>query len=114
MSTTLWIILVFVIAAFCATFARLVFKQRTTLWVFILVDTKSLIKHVNRLAEKYKKALNTLSIFGIAVGFGPFGIDYLVKEKVTKKKELSYLFYLYWLQPIFLIYWQVGCFSEIL
>jgi membrane-associated protease RseP (regulator of RpoE activity) len=106
-TTTLWIILVFVIAAFCATFARLVFKQRTTLWVFILVDTKSLIKHVNRLSEKYKKALNTMSIFGIAVGFGPFGIDYLVKEKVTKKKRVI-IFILSLLVTTYLSYLLAG------
>ncbi|HOZ36091.1 MAG TPA: site-2 protease family protein [archaeon] len=88
MTTTLWIILVFAFAAFCATFARLVFKQRTTLWILILLDTKSLIKRVNKLAEKHKKALTAMSVFGVAVGFGPFGVDYLIKDKATKKKRI--------------------------
>lgn len=89
MTTILWVMLIFAIAFFCANFARIVFKQRTTLWIFILLDTKSLIKYVNRLAEKHEKTLTKISVFGIAVGFGPFGIDYLIKEKVTKKKRIT-------------------------
>lgn len=88
MTTTLWFILVFVFAAFCATFARVVFKLRTFLWTIILIETKSLIKYIDRLAEKNKKALTAMSVFGIAIGFGPFGVDYLIKEKANKKKRI--------------------------
>jgi membrane-associated protease RseP (regulator of RpoE activity) len=87
-TTTLWIILGILFAVFCATFARVVLKQKTFLWVFILLQTQSLIKYVNRLAQKYRKPLNYLSIFGIVTGFGPFGIDYLIKEKASKTKRI--------------------------
>lgn len=88
MITILWIILFFLVALFLATCARIFLKQKIFLGLFILLRTEKLIKTVDRLAEKHKKFLTAMSTFGIAVGFGPFGVDYLIKDKFNKTKRI--------------------------
>jgi hypothetical protein len=87
MTTYLWIILIFLVALFCASVARIFFKTRTMLWLFILLETKKLTKTIDKLSKKYEKQLTWLSNFGIIAGFGPFGIDYLIKDKASKLKR---------------------------
>ncbi len=88
MTTILWVISIFLFVLLCATAARVFLKQKTFLWVFILLQTQYLLKFVDRLALKHHKALTKLSIFGIAIGFGPFGVDYLIKDKASKIKRI--------------------------
>lgn len=88
MTTYLLIILIFLIGLFCANFARIVLKTRTMLWFFILLETKKLTRTIDQLSKKYEKPITWLSNFGIIAGFGPFGIDYLIKEKASKLKRV--------------------------
>jgi len=93
MATYLWIILILLIAFLCATLARVLFKQKTTLVFFILVQTKKFSRHINFLSKKYSKQVTWLSNFGIAAGFGPFGLDYLIKHKYkTNKSKRAVIF----------------------
>ncbi|MFA7709402.1 MAG: site-2 protease family protein [archaeon] len=92
MTTLLWFIAAFLIALFLANIARIFLKKRTMLWLFILLETQKLTKVIDNLAIKYKTPLTYLANFGIVMGFGPFGVDYLVKEKVNAQKRYFLFF----------------------
>lgn len=83
-----WVILIVLIGMFCASIARLVFKKKTMLNLFVLLQTQKFIKIIDDLSKKYSKQLTFLSNFGIVAGFGPFGVDYLIKEKASKLKRI--------------------------
>jgi len=88
MTTYLWIILVFLIALFCAYITRIFLQKKTVLGILILFQTTKFIKLIDKLSKKYEKQLTWLSNFGIVAGFGPFGVDYLIKEKFSRSKRV--------------------------
>jgi membrane-associated protease RseP (regulator of RpoE activity) len=81
-------ILVLLTAFCCATIARVFLKQKTFLYLFTLVQTQKFIKLIDNLSKKYEKQITWLANFGIIAGFGPFGIDYLIKDKANKSKRI--------------------------
>lgn len=88
MTAYLWIILVILVAFFFASIFRIFFKQKTTLYLLTFVQTKKFIKVIDALSKKFSKQIIWLANFGIIAGFGPFGLDYLIKDKFSKLKRV--------------------------
>lgn len=56
-----------------------------------MTKTRRFIPFLDRLA-KPKKLLNTLTDIGVVIGFGSFGLDYILKEKIKSKLYRFLLF----------------------
>ena len=91
MSAIIWIFIVILALVLSAVFAKKVLKLDLYLGVLIMWRTKRLIKFLDVLA-KPKKLLNALADFGIVIGFGAFGLDYLIKDKVKSKYQRLLIF----------------------
>jgi membrane-associated protease RseP (regulator of RpoE activity) len=87
MSSILWIILIVAIFILTAKLSKLFFKTDTYLGFLIMIKTRRFIPFLDKLA-KHKKLLNILTDIGIVFGFGAFGLDYLYREKLAKKKNI--------------------------
>lgn len=84
MSVILWIILVILILILTSRLAKLLFGFDHYLGFLIMIRTTRFIKYLDRLA-KAKKILNVFADIGIVLGFGAFGFDYLIKDKIKNK-----------------------------
>jgi len=88
MTTILWIIIIIASLFLLANASRKFFKTDIFLGLFIMTKTKRFIPLLDRLA-KPKKTINILADIGIVLGFGSFGLDYVLKDKIkTKYKRL--------------------------
>lgn len=91
MTTLLWIIIIFASLFLLAQASRKFFKTDIFLGLFIMTKTKRFISFLDKLA-KPKKLLNSLADIGIVLGFGSFGFDYVLKEKINKTYKRVLLF----------------------
>jgi len=81
MIVVLWILLVILIIGVFAIIAKKLLKLDLYLGFLIMVRTKRLIKYLDKLA-KPTKFLNIITDIGIVIGFGAFGLDYIIRDKV--------------------------------
>jgi membrane-associated protease RseP (regulator of RpoE activity) len=91
MPTILWILIIFAILFIVAQASRKIFKTDIFLGLFIMTKTRRFIPFLDKLA-KPKKTLNVLADIGIVLGFGSFGLDYVLKDKLTQNYKRVLLF----------------------
>lgn len=93
MSTLSWIIIVLLTAYVLTFIAKKFFKKDSFLGMFVLLKTQKLTSVVEWLSKF--KIIETLSIIGVGIGFGAFGIDYLNRNKKLSKFKRFVLFIFY-------------------
>lgn len=86
MSAFFWMSLIILILILSAWVAKKYLKLDLYLGVFILVKTRKFLSLLDNLA-KPKKLLEIFTDIGIVLGFGAFGLDYLIKNKLGKVKR---------------------------
>jgi membrane-associated protease RseP (regulator of RpoE activity) len=91
MTTILWIIIIFASLFILANVSKKLFKTDIYLGLFIMIKTRRFIPFLDKLA-KPKKILNIITDIGIVLGFGAFGLDYVLKEKIKSKLKRLFLF----------------------
>ncbi len=91
MTAILWIIIVLFSLFLISQASRKIFKTDIFLGLFIMTKTRRFIPLLDKLA-KPKKLLNFLTDFGIILGFGSFGLDYVIKEKIKTRYKRFLIF----------------------
>jgi len=91
MSTILWILLIILIIALCAFIAKKLLKLDLYLGFLIMWRTKRLIKYLDVLARP-KRFLNIITDIGIVIGFGAFGLDYIIRDFVKSRYQRFLIF----------------------
>jgi len=91
MSTILWILLIILIIGLCAIIAKRLFKLDLYLGFLIMIRTTRLIKYLDELA-KHNKFLNIVTDIGIVIGFGAFGLDYVIRDEVKSRYQRFLIF----------------------
>ena len=86
-----WVLLVILVIGLSAIFAKKVLKLDLYLGVLIMWRTKRLIKYLDVLARP-KKFLEIITDIGLVIGFGAFGLDYVIRDKVKKLYQRFLIF----------------------
>jgi membrane-associated protease RseP (regulator of RpoE activity) len=106
MNSLYWIAIVLTTAIILTYIFKKIFKTDSFLGVFVLLKTQKLTFIVDWLSKK--KFIERLSIIGIAIGFGAFGIDYLNRNKKVSKFKRFNLFVFYTLVICIITYFLFG------
>jgi len=91
MTTIIWILLIIFSIGLFAIIAKKIFKLDLYLGFLIMIRTKRLIKYLDKLA-KPTKFWNIFTDIGIVIGFGAFGLDYIIRDKVKNKYQRLLIF----------------------
>jgi len=107
MTTILWIIIIFASLFILANLSKKIFKTDIYLGLFIMIKTRRFIPFLDKLA-KPKKLLNIITDVGIVIGFGAFGLDYVLKEKIKSKFKRLLIFILSSIIFTYIFYFGLG------
>lgn len=88
-----WVLIVLAVLFILAVISKKIFKTDIFLGVLIMTKTKRFIPFLDKLA-KPKKTINILTDVGVVLGFGAFGLDYLLRDKKINKKKRILIFLL--------------------
>jgi membrane-associated protease RseP (regulator of RpoE activity) len=107
MLTIIWVALAVLFLFIISKLSKKFFKTDIFLGLFIMTKTKRFIPFLDKLA-KPKRFLNTLTDIGVVLGFGSFGLDYILKEKIKTKYKRFIIFLISFIIFTYIYYILIG------